>query len=345
MGRSPRRAAALLIAAALMLGLTGCGGVKNTVTYYTYFDTVTTITYYGSDREFTALCAAAEEMMDRYNRACDIYHEYSGGGNACTLNRMAGKGPVAVMPELIEVLAFGQEMHELTGGMCNIAMGAVFSLWHDCREAALAGGRPTLPTDVALLEAARHCRIDDIRLDRLNGTAELADPDMRVDLGAVAKGYAAERVAMALEEAGFDHVALNLGGNVRTIGEKSRNTDWVAGIQDPDQAAESAYLLRVSLSDASLVTSGSYQRFYEVGGVRYHHIISPKTLYPDNTFVSVTIRAHDSGVADALSTALFNMSFEDGFNFINRTDGVEACWIDSYGSVRFSQGFRQYVLD
>ncbi|MBQ9393487.1 MAG: FAD:protein FMN transferase, partial [Oscillospiraceae bacterium] len=141
MGRTLRRAAALSLALALTFCCTGCGSArKNTVTYYTYFDTVTTITYYGPAREFDELCAVAEDMMDRYNRACDIYHEYSGVNNACTLNKNAGKGPVAVMEELLEVLTFGKRMHEETGGMCNIAMGSVFSLWHDCRETAIAGG-------------------------------------------------------------------------------------------------------------------------------------------------------------------------------------------------------------
>ena len=210
--------------------------------------------------------------------------------------------------------------------------------------AVMNGAAPYLPDEAALLEAARHCRIDDIVLDTEAGTAELADPDMRVDLGAVGKGFAAEKAARALEEAGYTGYALNLGGNVRTLGTKPGREAWVAGVQDPDQASESAYILRVSLEDAALVTSGSYQRFFDLNGVRYHHIISPQTLYPKNDFVSVTIRAGDSCLADALSTAVFNMSMDDGYYFINRTDGVEACWILSNGDIRYSQGFRQYIL-
>ena len=264
--------------------------------------------------------------------------------NACDLNAMAGQGPVSVSPELLEVLAFGKEICALTDGMCNIAMGAVFSLWHDCREAALNGAPPSLPADAALLEAARHCRIDDVVIDDANGTAELLDPDMRIDLGAVGKGYAAEKAARALEEAGCTGYALNLGGNVRTLGTKPGRDPWVAGIQDPDQPEDSAYLMRISLAGAALVTSGSYQRYYEYNGVRYHHIISPQTLAPKNNYVSVTIRAEDSGLADALSTAVFNMDIDDGYNFINRLEGTEACWVLSNGDIRYSQGFRQYIL-
>ena len=342
-GRKRRTAA--LLAAALLFALSGCGGgTKHTKTYYNWFDTVTTVIGYDSARDFDAACAIVEETLERYHRACDIYHTYAGENNACTLNAMAGQGPVAVSRELLEVLAFGKEIYQLTDGMCTIAMGAVFSQWHDCRENALNGGSAVLPDEADLLEAAKHCRIDDIRLDEANGTAELLDGELRVDLGAVGKGFAAEKAAQALKAAGYTAYALNLGGNVRTIGSKPGREAWVGGIQDPDQASDSAWLMRVSISDVSLVTSGSYQRFYEVDGVRYHHIISPKTLFPKNDYVSVTIRTEDSGLADALSTAVFNMEMETGYNFINRQDGVEACWVLSNGDIRYSQGFRGFLM-
>ena len=345
MSNKTRRRISLLLAVLLLASMTACaGGTKHTKTYYTWFDTVTTVTVYGSNRTCSEACALIEDILERYHRSCDIYHRYAGTVNAADLNAMAGQGPISVSPELMEVLAFGKEMYSLTDGMCNIAMGAVFSQWHDCREAALAGGTPSLPDEAALLEAARHCRMDDLILDSTAGTAELADPDMRIDLGAVGKGYAAEKAARALEEAGYTSVALNLGGNVRTLGTKPGRDPWVAGIQDPDQPADSAYLMRISLTGASLVTSGSYQRFFEADGVRYHHIISPRTLSPRNDYVSVTIRAEDSGLADALSTAVFNMDMDEGYNFINRLEGVEACWVLSNGDIRYSQGFRSFIL-
>ena len=337
-----RRVAATALLAVLLLTFTGCGAPeRRTATYYTYFDTVTTVTGYGSEKEFAAACAIVEDVLSRYHEACDIYHQYSGKINACTVNLQAGNGPMAPEPELLEVLAFGREIYDRTDGMCNIAMGAVLSLWHDCRETALSGGAPSVPSAEALQAAAEHCNIEDLILDMDAGTVELRDPAMTLDLGAVAKGYAAERAVQALTEAGYSGYALNLGGNVRTTGTKADGEPWVAGIQDP---AGDDYLLRVALTDAALVTSGSYQRYYELDGVRYHHIISPETLYPKNDLLSVSILADDSGLADALSTAVFNMPPEHGLNYVNQLEAVEACWVLTDGTIVYSDGFSDYIL-
>ena len=340
-----RRCAALLLVLALCAGFAGCGGTeKHEKTWYTWFDTVTTVIGYSSEKDFSAACAVVEDVLERYHRAADIYHEYGGTVNACTVNRLAGQGPVQAAPELLELLAFGREMYALTDGNCNIAMGAVLSIWHDCREAALSGGAARVPGLEELQEAMSHCRIEDLILDEKAGTAELADPLMRLDLGAVAKGYAAEKAAQALEEAGYTGYALNLGGNVRTVGTKPGGDPWVAGVQEPTEDGDSAYRLRVSLSDAALVTSGSYQRFFEVDGVRYHHIISPDTLFPINDYLSVTILCPNSGLADALSTAVFNMDLPEGTAFVNGLEGTEACWILADGSVQYTEGFKNYIL-
>ena len=340
-----RRFAAAMCAAVLTLSLCGCGAPeRHSRTWYTYFDTVTTVTGYGSEKDFNAACALAEETLGTYHRLCDIYHEYSGVNNARTVNLSAGRAAVAVAPELRDLLSYGKEVYALTGGMCNIAMGAVLSLWHECRETALNGGEARLPEEGALREAAAHCKIEDLQIDEAAGTVFLSDPLMSLDLGAVAKGYAAEEAARALEAAGYTGYALSVGGNVRTIGVKADGTPWVAGVQDPDADSESAYVLRLNLTDASLVTSGSYQRFYEVDGKRYHHIISPETLYPRDEFLSVSILCADSALADALSTAVFNLELEDGRNYVNSFAGVEACWILSDGTIAYSEGFEANII-
>lgn len=337
-----RRGLAGLLAAALLTSLWGCGtSQRRSVTWYTYFDTVTTVTGYGSERQFRAACDIIEDVLLRYHRATDIYHEYSGVVNARTVNLRAGAGPVSPAPELMEVLTFGREVYDLTEGQCDIALGAVLSLWHERREAALSGETPRLPEETALKEAGRHCDIRDLILDPAAGTAELRDSAMSLDLGAVAKGYAAEKAAAALRSAGYTGYAINLGGNVRTLGTKPGGEPWAVGIQNP---AGQGDLLRLKLADAALVTSGSYQRYYTVDGVDYHHIISPETLYPRNDYLSVTVLTGDSGLADALSTGLFNMDLKTGMNYVNQMEGTEACWVLADGEVVYSDGFEAYIL-
>lgn len=337
-----RRMLALLCALAL-LPLSGCGqGRRRSAEYYTYFDTVTTVIGYGGEKDFAAACAVIEETLSEYHQLCDIYHEYSGLNNACTVNLRAGKEPVEVPPALLDVIEFGRQVCGDTDGRCNIAMGAVLSLWHERRETALAGGAASLPDPEALRAAGEHCRMEDVIVDRAAGTVYLADGAMSLDLGAVAKGYAAEQAARALKAAGFDGYALNLGGNVRTLGRKGDGSAWISGVQDPKNAA--AYLLRLELTDASLVTSGSYQRWYEVEGRRYHHIIDPRTLYPREEFLSVSILCPDSGRADALSTAVFNMGLDEGLNYVNQFPELDACWVLPDGELVYSRGFEERIL-
>ena len=341
-----RRIVALCAALTLILSvLSGCGsGKKHTATDYTLFDTVTVITGYDSDRRFDEACEIVLDILTAYHNASDIYHEYAGINNACTLNQSAGTEPLEIPDELFALLSFGKKVYDTTNGMCNIAMGAVLSQWHECREEALNGGEARLPDDEALWEAAEHCKIDDIILDESNGTAYLSDSSMSIDLGAVAKGYAAEQAAEALEKAGYSGYAVSVGGNIRTVGKKLSES-WIAGIQNPDTESEQSYVLRVRTDNAALVTSGVYQRNYTVDGVVYHHIISPETLYPKNDFLSVTILSADSGLADALSTAVFNMSYGDGLNYVNCMDDAEACWILADGTICYSDGFAEYIVE
>ncbi len=330
------------LCALLLLPLSGCGSDgRRSAEYYTFFDTVTTVIGYGSEQDFAAACSLIEETLSEYHRLCDIYHEYNGINNARTINLRAGQQSVEVSDELLDVIEFGREVYAMTEGRCNIAMGAVLSLWHDCRETALSGGPALLPEEAALQEAGNHCRMDQLIVDRAAGTVYLADSAMSLDLGAIAKGYAVEKAARALAGAGFTGYALNVGGNVRTVGRKAGGSAWISGIQDPDNSA--SYLLRLELTDASLVTSGSYQRWYQVGGTRYHHIIDPRTLYPKNDFLSVSILCSDSGLADALSTAVFNMELEEGINYVNRLEGVEACWVLADKRPVYSGGFEANI--
>lgn len=298
--------------------------------YYNYFDTVTVISDYsgGGQTKFEASCEKIEDSLDYYHKLFDIYNEYDGITNIATINRKAGEGAVAVNEDLIDFLEYSIEMYELTGGEVNIAMGAVLSIWHDHREEGLS-----VPSEEALLSASAHCDIGSIIINRENLTVELVDPKMSLDVGAIAKGYTAEKIADMLIADGVSSCVIDLGGNLRAVGTKPDGSGWMTGIRNPDKSAEASYVHSFELSDGSAVTSGDYERYYVVDGVKYHHIIDKDTLRPAAHFTSVTVICTDSGLADALSTALFSMTYEEGLALIDTLDGVEVVWVLPDGRV------------
>lgn len=341
--------AAVLILSGLAAGC-GTAGIRKKqkpfgVQYLTYFDTVTSITIYADDEEqFDEWEQLVHSELERYHQLYDIYHSYEGVNNIKVINDHAGMSPVEVPEDILDLLEFSLKEYDLTGGGVHVGMGSVLSIWHDYREMALGESKfPMVPSMTELESAAKHMDIHDIHLDRQAGTVYLEDPEMRLDVGAVAKGYTAQRLADTLREAGVTNALLSLGGNVVTIGSRGDGKPWRVGIQNPDPGAENPYVQVVDLTDMCLVTSGTYQRFYEVDGTRYHHIINPELLMPWNEYQSVTILSPDSGEADALSTAVFNMKPEEGLALIESLDKTEALWILPDGSRMESSGFQAYT--
>ena len=244
------------------------------------------------------------------------------------------------------MLLFCKEAYKKTNGTVNVAMGSVLSIWHAHRESGLRDPESaTLPSPELLKEAAQHTDINTVIIDENAKTVFLSDPDTLLDVGAIAKGYAVEAVAQMLEAKGISGYVLNVGGNVRTLGIRGDGEPWVAGIENPyaEEGALDPYYAKLTLKDLSLVTSGSYQRYYTVNGVNYNHVIDPQTLMPADRYTSVSVVTKSSALADALSTALFCMSYEDGSDLIEATEGVEAMWVLTSGEIRYSSGFSNYL--
>lgn len=331
----------LMLICFILLGAMSCGRTAEpkTKTYYEYFDTVCYISSYReneNEEEYSSICTDIESIMKEYNRVSDIYREYEGINNLATVNKNAGVAPVTVSAELIELLSYGKEIYVLTDGEVNIAMGAVISLWHSSREAA-EKGEAVLPSESALSTAAKHISIDCIEIDRKNMTVYINDPSASIDVGAICKGYVAERCAEYLEEKGISSYVLNFGGNIRVVGTKTNGEGWITGITDPENP-DGGFATRLMLSDASCVTSGSYQRYFTVDNKNYHHIIDKDTLYPSEYFTSVSVITSDSALADALSTALFSMTYEEGLSLCEAIGGVEAIWIEHDGEILATKG-------
>jgi thiamine biosynthesis lipoprotein len=335
---------------AVMAGLlTGCAAGKPkqlesySAQYLDYFDTVTSITIYtDSEEKFETYKAAVEENMKKYHELYDIYNNYEGMNNVKTINDNAGLLPVTVEPELFDMLKFAVEQDKATNGRMNIAMGSVLSIWHEYREEGLDDpDSAMLPDEIELERANEYTDITKLQMDESKLQVYLPDNHMSLDVGSVAKGYATHQIAQMLREMGVTSALLSLGGNVETIGNRGDGNPWRVGIQNPDLSSPQSYLHVMELTDKALVTSGVYQRFYEVDGERYHHIINPDTLFPWNEYQSVSILTDDSGLGDALSTAVFNMDLETGQAYVESLPNVEAMWILPDNTEVFSSGFKE----
>lgn len=337
-----KRFLCLLLACALLCGCAAAGNETERKTYeatfLTLFDTVTVIKGAADSKEaFTEIAYAIRDELQEYHQLFDIYNDYEGTTNLKTVNDMAGQAPVKVDRRIIDLLLDCRVYYELTGGMVNVAMGSVLKLWHNARNAGINDPENArLPDMDQLTEASQYADIEAIMIDEEASTVYIADPKVQLDVGAVAKGWSAQRVAENAPEG----LLISVGGNVCATGPKDeKGTPWVVGVQNP---AGDNYLHTIYVTQESVVTSGDYQRCYVVDGNLYHHIIDPTTLLPGTYWRSVTIVCADSGLADALSTALFLLPLEDG-KLLARKSGAEAMWVDADGSQYYTEGFQALI--
>ncbi|MBQ7415486.1 MAG: FAD:protein FMN transferase [Oscillospiraceae bacterium] len=307
-------------------------------TFLTLFDTVTTIVGRAdSEAEFQSKAQAVHDELLRYHQLFDIYNDYEGITNLKSVNDAAGFAPVTVDPAIIELLLACKTYYNLTGGKVNVAMGSVLRLWHQARSDSIDDPvNAYLPDGNALSAAAEHMDLDAVVIDKEASTVFISDPRVRLDVGAIAKGWSVQQVA----ENAPKGLLISVGGNVCATGAKDETgTPWVVGIQNPDG---DNYLHTVYVTGGCVVTSGDYQRYFVVDGKPYHHIIDPDTLQPSSYWRSVTIVCADSGLADALSTALFLIPQAEGQQLLNEAQ-AEAMWVNSEGNIFYSPGFEALI--
>lgn len=328
----------------LCLLLSGCTTARTEETQYTatfleLFDTVTTVVGRAESREeFEQISQKIHDDLQHYHQLFDIYREYEGLHNLKTVNDNAGIAPVVVDTQIIDLLEDCKQYYKQTDGRVNVVMGSVLQLWHNAREDAIADpSNLRLPRESDLQAAAAHTDIHTLVIDREASTVYLSDGLARLDVGAVAKGWATQKVAEQAPEG----ILISVGGNVCATGPKILpDTPWVVGVQDPDGGE--AYLHKLNVLDGCVVTSGDYQRYFTVDGKRYHHIIDPETLMPSTLWRSVTVVCADSGLADALSTALFLMPLQEGKALLERV-GAQAMWVDATGQKFYSDKFETLI--
>lgn len=301
-------------------------------------DTLVSVKAYGSDRDTLkkGVHAAFAEMR-RIAEMADGFPEQgtaaARSSDVCRINAQAGKGPVRVQGDTMAMLVLAQKYFELSGGAFDVTVGPVMDLW------GFAGNNPRVPEPDQLRSALALVGGRDLVLDRQRGTAFLRRSGMKLDLGAVAKGYATERAVEVLKRHGVRQALIDAGGNIRVLGRSPRGSAWNIGIKDPRQEGGVAAVLK--LQDTSAVTSGDYFRYFEAGGKRYHHILDPRTGYPASGKAAVTVVTRDAGAADALSTMFFVLAADDALEIANGMDGVGLVVMAGDGRVRSSASLQE----
>lgn len=265
-------------------------------------DTLINIRVYGKDTE--TLKTAVREAFTEMRRIAELADHFPQPGTAgfeasdiCRINAQAGLKPVKVSAEIFEMLELSKKYADLSGGAFDITIGPVMAIW------GFGGKHPVVPQKTALAKALQLVDMKSLVLDPAARTVFLKKPGMKLDLGAIAKGYATEKAIRVIQRYGITSALIDAGGNIRVLGRSPRNSPWKIGVKAPRKPGELAAVL--SLEDSSAVTSGDYYRFFEADGKRMHHILDPRTGYPAGHSMSVTVVTKDAGVADILSTAFF----------------------------------------
>jgi thiamine biosynthesis lipoprotein len=294
----------------------------------------------GTIAEITAVAAhetiaqeAVTSGFQEIRRLEQLFSTWIETSELSQVNRAAGRERVPVSPETFELLTRAVEMGELTGGAFDITVGPAVRLWK-----VTEGQR--VPSAMELAIAAQYVDYRLIQLDSKNRTVFLSKPGMQIDVGGIGKGYAAERAAAAMQGAGAGGGLVAIAGDIRTFGRRGDGTAWPVGLQHPRK--RDAVLATLDASDEAVSTSGDYERFFFKNGLRYHHILNPRTLMPARLCQSVTIVAPNATTADALATGVFVMGPVTGLALVERLK-LGAVVVDNKGRVTVSSRLRSRV--
>jgi thiamine biosynthesis lipoprotein len=273
--------------------------------------------------------AAIDAVLTDMRRIDAAMSTYKPDSEISRVNAQAGKSPVVISTELFALLETAQQYSRLSNGVFDITYASVGYLY-DYRK-------HVRPDDKAIGTALDSVDYRQLKLDAKKHSIAFGKPGMRIDLGGIAKGYAVDRGIDILKARGIVHAMVNAGGDTRVIGDRL-GKPWVIGIRHPDRKDEIA--LRIPLVDAAFSTSGDYERFFDEGGVRYHHILDPKTGRSPHAVRSVTVIASTATRTDGLTKAVFILGPKDGIAFIDRLTDADAIVIAADGKVSYSKGLQ-----
>lgn len=311
-------------------GLMGCSKAKEPISKSGfYFDTVIMITLY--DKAYEEYLDGCLQLAGTYE---NLFSATKEGSDISKLNAAKGE-TVTLNPETIVLLKKGIYYSNVSNGGFDITLGALSSLWN------FGHNEGTVPSKEAIATAVSSIGYQGIKIEGNDVT--LSNPDTRIDLGAIAKGYIADRMKEYLNKKGVTSGLINLGGNVLSVGPKENGEPYTIGIQKPFEK-EGTALGAVSITEETVVSSGTYERNFTTDGVFYHHLLNPKTGYPyENDLTGVTIICKNSVDGDGLSTTCFSLGLEEGMKLIEDLEDTEAIFITKDNKLHFSSGMKKTI--
>jgi len=287
-------------------------------------DTVVRIEAYGPGAKEAV--GAAFDAISRLDR---MWNPYDDASELARINRSAGQGPVPASPETLDIISDALEMAALTDGAFDPTVGPLVRVWG-------FGVHPHVPAPAEIEKARALVDYRRVKLDRTSGTVELPLPGMALDLGAIAKGYAVDRARSILQQHGIRQALIVAGGSVYALGSAPGNLPWRVAVQHPRDPQ--GVLGIIPVRDMAVDTSGDYQRFFDEGGRRYHHILDPRTGYPARACQSATVVHQSAGFADALATACFVLGPDRASALLARLPGTAALLVDDQGRLHRTPG-------
>lgn len=332
------------LATVLVISLfSGCASKEKSISKTGfYFDTIITITLYGTDNEkyIDSCFSLAKDYERKFSNTIE-------DSEVSQINSSAGKY-VTVSDETVELLQDGLKYGEISDGKFDITIGKLSELWNfseiakNLKTENNETDASVLPDDDNIKAAVSHVNYKSVKIR--GNDVKLIDSDAKIDLGGIAKGYIADKMRQYLTKEGITKGVISLGGNVLTLGPKADDMPYTIGIQKPFSETGTS-LGELKVKDASVVSSGIYERYYRVDDKLYHHILDTRTGYPvTNNLYQVTIISKSSMDGDALSTTVFALGAKEGMDLIEKNDGIEAIFVTEDGKIHCSSGIGNEII-
>lgn len=325
--------------------------IKRDFNYFDSFDTITkAIGYFKDENAAKDFDKALHAKLIYYNNLFDCHKEYKNLNNVYTINKYSGEKAVKVDKALIDLIERYKDLGLKYDSKVNIAMGPVIELW-DEKLKEYSEGDPnksvSLPDMAQMKKRSLNTDLNNVIIDRKNSSIFLKNKGMKLNLGAVAKGYAVELISLELKDMGYNSFLISAGGNVKSVGSPYNKNKWTVGIENPFYKDGSEKMNEIYdiiyIKDKSIVTSGDYQRYFISNGVKYNHILDPDTLSSARNYRAVTVICKNSGDADFYSTLLFILPYEKASEVLKSLDDVDAIFINSDNTEFHTDGMKKYL--